>query len=895
MQPNFSSALQNFGYTPQTPSANQTPSATPTDASVPAQDQSQSSQYAIPNGLDPRAVNMARAIREQESGGNYTIFGDSNTSKGAYQWSNYDQNGHRSPMQDESIPSEFQDDAKKYGLDSNDFSPKNQDMVAYHAMLDDINAGLAPKEIAAKWNGSDPNRWQPNYVTKSGVPAQGVSTTGGAYDVPAYANAVYNNYLKYKQLSGTNNDTVPDVTQTNTDATANAPINAQDASELAYLQKQKQQSDENYATEQGTNVSKYGGFWGGGLNLVTDIAKGGLNSILQFGGGLSTLANRFTGNNLTNNPAYIANSATNKYILGNEGPLSNEGIAQNIGGIGASIPLFLSGEGALADGTVAALKYAPELSGVIQSSKYAKPIMNFLHSAITGTGLSAIQQGGNLSPTDVALNVGGAALGGVANRFFGNNAFRDELEAAVNSGDKEAIQTALDNHARAGFDAGGVNPADQERQLQTTTDTYHNLIEDNVIPNLSPNKQEALEEAMKFDPQKGEIDPLRVISESGIPGINGNYLDMTPIKNAINSRYSNIEQRMNGLSDAIGGAKNLSVNQIQEQDLINKALSELDNTPNVQSNDKPAIREKIIQTVKNQNIEGANGGGGFDLLDTARRERNKDWTSDVPGQQQRIAQRVIGNAASKMVDDVAQNTVDPTEKALLASHIQARQLWATQQKANAIMNIIGNKKIKTNLAGGFWGTMAGVLTAGGHFHPAMYLLGKAFTNTAIGVVAKRNLLDSLTSIAQVIGKSSVDDALSKIDDTLEMAAKAHAEAYVDYNNQLAKQAGEKIMSNTERMGIIRKIADQTSQGWNTLNKSEQATIVQSLWDKTEQEHPEYDPVIPNEQLPTIKYGNKPKPKIKGPTITPDTSLPTPDVNPEYEPYIDPDKAPPINY
>lgn len=153
----------------------------------------------IPEGLDPQAVNLARAIRQQESGGDYNKSGDSGSSLGAYQWNNQP-NGKSVPLQKGEIPSNFTTWAKEVGLDPTDFSPKNQDMVAYQKIKKLKDAGNNVVDIAAIWNGGDAKRQDPNYVTPNGLPSQ----KKGVYDVPAYAKAV-NDY--YQELKTKNADT----------------------------------------------------------------------------------------------------------------------------------------------------------------------------------------------------------------------------------------------------------------------------------------------------------------------------------------------------------------------------------------------------------------------------------------------------------------------------------------------------------------------------------------------------------------------------------------------------------------------------------------------------------------------------------------------------------------
>jgi hypothetical protein len=98
--------------------------------------------------LDPKVVKVMRAIRTVESSGNYNAIGDSGKSAGAYQWNNGD-----SQIPQGGIPANFQSQAKTYGLDPSDFSPANQNKVAYAHIKALKDAGKQPEEIAAIWNG----------------------------------------------------------------------------------------------------------------------------------------------------------------------------------------------------------------------------------------------------------------------------------------------------------------------------------------------------------------------------------------------------------------------------------------------------------------------------------------------------------------------------------------------------------------------------------------------------------------------------------------------------------------------------------------------------------------------------------------------------------------------
>jgi hypothetical protein len=106
--------------------------------------------------LDPDVVTLAKAIRQVESGGDFNAVGDNGDSHGAYQFNK----------------GNFAHWATQFNLDPNDFSPVNQDKVAYAKMKTWKDQGYHANEIAAMWNGShlDKNKRpvanHPDYITK---------------------------------------------------------------------------------------------------------------------------------------------------------------------------------------------------------------------------------------------------------------------------------------------------------------------------------------------------------------------------------------------------------------------------------------------------------------------------------------------------------------------------------------------------------------------------------------------------------------------------------------------------------------------------------------------------------------------------------------------------------
>lgn len=133
--------------------------------------------------VDPTALALSRAIRATE-GGDYTnTSGDAGTSAGAYQWNN-----GKIPLQKGQVPANFKSAAQQFGLDPNDFSPTNQDHVAYMQIKHDLDSGLSQSSVSAKWNSGLTHGWEDH---------KGTTTINGktiSYDTPAYVAKVQHYY-----------------------------------------------------------------------------------------------------------------------------------------------------------------------------------------------------------------------------------------------------------------------------------------------------------------------------------------------------------------------------------------------------------------------------------------------------------------------------------------------------------------------------------------------------------------------------------------------------------------------------------------------------------------------------------------------------------------------------
>lgn len=195
--------------------------------------------------MDNDVINLAKAIRQTESGGNFNAKGASGES-GAYQW----------------IPSTWKAHAKQALGDENaPMTPSNQNAVAYTIMKADKDSGLNPAQIAAKWNSGSSTGWE----NKVGVNEHGVK-----YDVPRYVKSVTDAYQTIKgggqvQMDANNPSSLA--------GTQQGPVPVQGEENLA----QKL----NKRAEQFGNAGKEDGYLGQSIWGRVGAVAGGINDVVD--------------------------------------------------------------------------------------------------------------------------------------------------------------------------------------------------------------------------------------------------------------------------------------------------------------------------------------------------------------------------------------------------------------------------------------------------------------------------------------------------------------------------------------------------------------------------------------------------------------------------------------
>jgi len=133
------------------------------------------------NQLDPQVVNLAKAIRKQESNDNFTAR-SKDGSFGAYQF----------------IKPTWDATAKKYGVNAQweQATPQQQNEVAYKQLKEWKDKGYNVGQIASMWNAGS---GRPNAYLEG---LKGTNKDGVNYNVAEYARKVATNYQAFKNEGG---------------------------------------------------------------------------------------------------------------------------------------------------------------------------------------------------------------------------------------------------------------------------------------------------------------------------------------------------------------------------------------------------------------------------------------------------------------------------------------------------------------------------------------------------------------------------------------------------------------------------------------------------------------------------------------------------------------------
>src|SRR6267142_6000629 len=205
-------------------------------------------------GLDPQAKNLAIAIRQTESGGNFTAKGKSGE-YGAYQYTP-DTWAKDSAVAGVSVPLE-------------QATPQQQNQVAYTKIKSLKDAGHNVGEIASIWNSGKPQAYLDS--TYKGTNDKGVN-----YDVPAYAKSVATAYQTIK------NGGQATIDPNNPSSVVNQPVQTPESSLGSELQGRLSDAGNALTSASQVKINPVSGLiqtLGAGAGAVGDVVNKGLELI----------------------------------------------------------------------------------------------------------------------------------------------------------------------------------------------------------------------------------------------------------------------------------------------------------------------------------------------------------------------------------------------------------------------------------------------------------------------------------------------------------------------------------------------------------------------------------------------------------------------------------------
>lgn len=367
---------------------------------MPPEQQQIQSTISNYNQLDPQAVNLAKAIRQIESNGNFQAVGKSGE-YGAYQF----------------MPQTWDALSKKFGVNVSlqNSTPEQQNEVAYKQIKQLKDQGMNVGQIASYWNSGNPNAYlNPNY--------KGINKFGASYDTPAYAKKValaYQNFKNQGMVSGATQEGLPSKTQDFVTPPQITPITPPSDVVTSPFQKTKAISEAN------SNI---------GPGFIQEIASGNikgaasaaLRDVLPIAPDVYNL--------LTGQSKRTISQITS------DGLLSALNVASFIPGVGEAV-LGARGLGALAES-------GGLLEKVLSNPIGKELVMGSIYGGAAG-GLGAISQGGGTQQALQGAGIGalaGGAIGGAGGALISKlNSLPTWLTRSAFKVDPETAAYALES------------------------------------------------------------------------------------------------------------------------------------------------------------------------------------------------------------------------------------------------------------------------------------------------------------------------------------------------------------------------------------------------------------------------------------------------------------------
>ena len=553
-----------------------------------------------PTQLDPQVVNLAKAIRQTESGGDFSVKGKSGE-YGAYQFT----------------PNTWNSQASKYGINTtlDKATPEQQNAVAYNQIKEWKDAGHNVAQIASMWNAGqgEPNAYTGTF--SNGKPSTGVNSYGVKYSVPDYAYSVANAYQTLKNGGQVNAD----------------PNNPSSTSNVSQV------------TEQPKNFpQKVGDFFTGGTQQFGQT----------IGQSLAAPANADLYDKALQSHTQNVNDlqdAIRKIQINGGDPSHLIGVLQQEQQNAPKLEDFTgqvinkSAEQVLGEGAMAGLEALSGgiLEGGVKSvaSKTLGTGGKLLEGAKLGATYGAIGGGANAMQNDASLGgvvggaVSGGALGGVLGAgLSGAGVLGGKLATSIEkTGSKllpqteerlakqtEWLKTAEDNVAKEAERSLPLTPSQKMKEAQTLARTGSNLYT-------------TLADTAKYGVQVGSEDAIAKLQhisdqfENAINHAQANEHSLFNVTELRNNAYKSINENLTSSTERASAKAKLD-------DEINSILQEKGTNPITTQNGQTLVKSDVMERLRRT----GNDWGQYNKL-------NPDSVKNGVG-------RALGNAVRDQVE-----------------------------------------------------------------------------------------------------------------------------------------------------------------------------------------------------------------------------------------------------
>lgn len=486
--------------------------------------------------LDPQAVALSKAIRQQESGGNFNAR-SKDGSYGAYQF----------------IKPTWDTTSKKFGVTAewDKATPEQQNEVAYKQIKEWKDKGYNVGQIASMWNAGagKPNAYKSNL--------EGTNKDGVKYNVAKYAEKVATLYQGYK-----NGGDVSQETQ-GTDLSQLQPATVQEQKSNLEAQGQPVSTQDNRAEPT----------FGGSIfrGILKPFARLGTNAVNL----AQTTAGLFNANKGQNTTPF-----SGKY-LGDVQPIGmqeNTGAAlKDILGSGAEIASnFIGGEGTgsiIKTGTKGFIKSAAKeglitgaTTGALQGSGSALQKDKGVGGTLLDTGIGALTggiTGGIIGGTSGAIGAGVRSATGTVlppeNKVLNNIVSKRVSELQKLEDNNASVRKVISNAQSKGFDL---------KNILSSTDLLHGSV-DNTGTIRTQDAISELNDFIKSGPEKvistnlakeGVTIPLSKVEKEMVDAVNKSSLTGSSKITALNG----VKKEIAGLRLDTDKTGNISLSKIHD-------------------------------------------------------------------------------------------------------------------------------------------------------------------------------------------------------------------------------------------------------------------------------------------------------------------------------------------